>query len=94
MTAMKRILAGAAVAAAAVVFGGIVQPAAALPSNQDYLTLPGYSARPAGMCYRRYVTGTENNGYWAACKKRPANESANGARAQASQRDRLNAQRR
>ena len=88
MTAMKRILAGAAVAAAAVVFGGNAEPAAAQQSNKDYSMLPGYSARPPGMCWNRTLGGDtpEHSGYWGACKS-PANESANGARAQASLRD-------
>jgi hypothetical protein len=30
--------------------------------------LPGYSARPPGKCFYHYTTGTEHNGYWAACK--------------------------
>jgi len=51
MTAMKKILTGAAVAAVAVMFGRIAAPAAAQPSNQDYSKLPGYSPRPAGKCW-------------------------------------------
>jgi hypothetical protein len=96
MTAMKRIVAGVAVAAAAVVFGGNVEPAAAQQSSKDYSMLPSYSARPPGMCWNRTLGGDtpEHSGYWGACKTNPANQSASGARAQASQRDRLNAQRR
>ena len=95
MTPLKRIVAGAVVAAAAVVFGGNAEPAAAQQSGKDYSMLPGYSARPPGMCWNRTLGGDtpEHSGYWGACKS-PANESANGARAQASVRDRLNAQRR
>jgi hypothetical protein len=91
---MKRIVAGAAVAAAAVVFGGIAEPAAAQQSNQDYSMRPGYFPRPPGKCWLRYGTDEEHNGYWGACKTSPANESAKGARAQASKRESLNAQRR
>jgi hypothetical protein len=93
---MKRIVSGAAVAAAAVAFVGNAEPAAAQQSNKDYSMLPGYSARPPGMCWNRTLGGdtSEFSGYWGACKTSPANEAANGARAQASLRDRLNAQRR
>ena len=57
--------------------------------------LAGTSLRPPGMCWHGPLAGAhENFGYWGDCKKRPENESANGARAQASEGDRLNAQRR
>jgi hypothetical protein len=88
MRSITTIFASAAVATAAVAVSGLIQPAAA---QQDYSTLPGYSARPEGQCwYREFGSGNENNGYWAACKNSSANQTANGARAQASQRNRLN----
>jgi hypothetical protein len=86
MRSITRIFAIAAVATAAVASGGL-QPAAA---QQDYSTLPGYSARPDGQCwYRGFGSGNDQVGYWGACKNSSANQSANGARAQAPQRNQL-----
>ncbi|HEY7300089.1 MAG TPA: hypothetical protein VH684_19525 [Xanthobacteraceae bacterium] len=86
MRSITGIFASAAFATAAVAIGGLVQPAAA---QQDYSTLPGYSARPPGMCwYREFGSGNDQSGYWAACKNSSANASANGG-ANASQRNRL-----
>ena len=84
---MRSITTIVASAAAIFAFAALVQPAAA---QQDYSTLPGYSARPSGMCwYREFGSGNDQSGYWAACKNTSANETANGARANASQRNRL-----
>jgi hypothetical protein len=70
--------------AAALVLGAVV-PAAAQQTSQDYSTLPGYSARPPGMCWHRYAGRDLNGtlGYWAACTNTSGNQSANSARAQA-----------
>jgi hypothetical protein len=38
-------------------------------SSSDISTLPGYSARPAGMCWERAGGGTQDqSGHWAKCK--------------------------
>jgi hypothetical protein len=87
MRSITRIFATAIVATAAVASGGLLQPAAA---QQDNSTLPGYSARPDGQCwYRGFGSGNDQVGYWGACKNTSANASANGARANASQRNQL-----
>jgi hypothetical protein len=47
------------------------QAEGAVQSQPDYAAtsaLPGYSVRPAGRCFYHYTTGTEHNGYWAACR--------------------------
>jgi ABC-type sugar transport system substrate-binding protein len=81
MRSMSRIVASAAVVAGALTMGSLVQPAAA-QSNQDYSTLPGYSARPEGMCWKRaFGSGNENNGYWARCNNE--NQASTNAQARA-----------
>jgi hypothetical protein len=81
---MTAIFASPVVAAVALVLGAVA-PAAAQQTNQDYSTVPSYSARPAGMCWHRGVGYDLNglNGYWSACTNTSANQSANNARAQA-----------
>jgi hypothetical protein len=47
------------------------QAAAQAPAytREQVSTLPGYSARPAGMCWERPGGGVhESAGHWAACK--------------------------
>jgi hypothetical protein len=78
MRSMSRIIANVAVVASALALGGLVQPAVAQQTNSN---LPGYSARPEGMCWKRaFGSGNENSGYWDRCKNE--NQAATGARAQ------------
>ena len=74
----------AAAVAVALTLGGVV-PASAQQISQDHSTLPGYSARPPGMCWHRHFgsAGNETNGYWAACTSTSENQPASSARAQA-----------
>jgi hypothetical protein len=75
MRTMTQIFTSAALFAGSFLIGDFAQSATALP---------GYSARPVGMCWNRQVgSGNENNGYWAACKKASQNQAANSARAHA-----------
>jgi ABC-type sugar transport system substrate-binding protein len=84
MRSMSRIVASAAAVAGALALGGLIQPAVA-QTNQDYSTMPGYSAHPEGMCWTRaFGSGNENNGYWARCKNESQASSSN-AQAQAQQ---------
>jgi ABC-type sugar transport system substrate-binding protein len=81
MRSTSRIVANAAVVAGALALGGLVQPAVAQQANQDHSNLPGYSARPEGMCWKRaFGSGNENSGYWDRCKNE--NQAAANARAQ------------
>jgi len=69
--------------AVALVMGAVV-PAAAQQTSPDYSMLPGYSARPPGMCWHKHPGFDVNGyqGYWEACKNTSGNQSVNGARAQ------------
>jgi hypothetical protein len=74
MRSMSAIFAAASVALG---LGSLTQPAAAQQNNQDYSTLPGYSARPPGMCWHReFGSGHDDNGYWGACKNESTSAQA------------------
>jgi hypothetical protein len=83
MKSMTAIFASPVAVAVASVMGAIV-PAAAQQTSQDYLTLPGYSARPPGMCWHKHPGYDVNGyqGYWEACTNSSGNQSVNGVRAQ------------
>jgi ABC-type sugar transport system substrate-binding protein len=83
MKSMTTTFASTAAVAAALAMGAVV-PAAAQQANQDYSTMPGYSARPQGMCWHpAFGSGHQDNGYWAPCTNTSENQSANSARARA-----------
>lgn len=83
----RRTLAKAAAVTVALAVGGLVQPAAAQTAGNNANGLPGYSARPAGMCWVREVGSGHDltGGYWAACNGTSANQTARATRAQAPQ---------
>jgi hypothetical protein len=49
-----------------------------LPNTAAAQTLPGYSARPDGMCWtREFGSGQDiTGGYWAGCPKATGNSNA------------------